>query len=164
LIAIKFLVIHRNTPFCFWTSSPFSRAEGLDVQKQKGAKVLNHQKLDCYQKGIRLVKEVQALMPNWPGRAPLKDQAERAAISAILNLAEGAGKLTPKDRRKYFAISRGSIQEFSACIDIAHALGLVSQSEYNHFQNELLSMVKMVSRLITVQGQFQSSSQSSALS
>jgi len=120
--------------------------------------MLNHQRLECYQKGVRLVKELAKLMPNWPGRAPLKDQAERAAISAILNLAEGCGKATAKDRKKYFAISRGSIQEFSACIDIAHALGLLSQPQYNHFQSELLSMVKMVSRLITVQGQFQSSS------
>jgi four helix bundle protein len=120
--------------------------------------MLNHQRLECYQKGVRLVKELANLMPNWPGRAQLKDQAERAAISAILNLAEGCGKPTPKDRRKFFAISRGSIQEFSACIDIARALGLISQPHYNHFQSELLSMVKMVSRLITVQGQFQSSS------
>ena len=116
--------------------------------------MLNHQRLECYQKGVRLVKDLANLMPNWPGRAQLKDQAERAAISAVLNLAEGAGKITPKDRRKYFAISRGSIQEFSACIDVAHSLGLVNQAQYNHFQGELLSMVKMVSRLITVQGQF----------
>ena len=119
--------------------------------------MLNHQKLECYQKGIRLVKELANLMPNWPGRATLKDQAERAAISAILNLAEGCGKTTVKDRRKFFAISRGSIQEFSACIDIAHSLNLLSNPQYAYFQNELLSMVKMVSRLITVQGQSQSS-------
>ena len=92
-------------------------------------------------------------MPNWPRQANLKDQAERAAISAIINLAEGAGKITAKDRKKYFSISRGSIQEFSACIDVANALGLLNEAQYNHFQTELLSMVKMVSRLIIVQGQ-----------
>lgn len=135
---------------------------GLDVQKAKGERVLNHQKLECYQKEIQVVKELTRLMPNWPGRASLKDQAERAAISAILNLAEGCGKITPKDRRKFFSISRGSIQELSACIDIAMALNLLSQSQYQYFQNELLSMVKMVSKLMTVQ--FQSPAPSYALS
>ena len=52
--------------------------------------MLNHQRLECYQKGVRLVKDLASQMPNWPGRAPLKDQAERAAISAILNLGPAA--------------------------------------------------------------------------
>lgn len=92
-------------------------------------------------------------MTSWPSsRAVLKDQLERAAISVVLNLAEGAGKITPKDRRKYFAIARGSIQEVAGCIEIAYALGQLSPSEYGSYQSRCLSIVKMISRLISVQG------------
>jgi four helix bundle protein len=43
-------------------------------------------------------------------RAPahLKDQLLRAASSVALNLTEGYGKPTPKDRRKFFDIAFGS--------------------------------------------------------
>ena len=114
--------------------------------------MMNHQKLRCYQMALQLLKEVASVMTSWPSaRAVLKDQLERASTSVILNLAEGAGKLTPKDRRKFFSIARGSIQEVAACLDIAYALGSIESVEYARHQATCLSIVKMVSRLIEVQ-------------
>lgn len=49
----------------------------------------------------------------------LKDQILRATSSAALNLAEGSGKETRKDKRKFFFISFGSIREVSAILELA---------------------------------------------
>ena len=55
--------------------------------------------------------------------AELKDQATRAAKSAALNTAEGAGRSSPKDKARAFAIARGEAAEAAAAVEIAQALG-----------------------------------------
>jgi four helix bundle protein len=47
---------------------------------------------------------------------PLRDQLRRAASSIVLNLAEGRGKLTPKDQRRFFSIAMGSVRECQAIL------------------------------------------------
>lgn len=49
----------------------------------------------------------------------LKDQLLRAASSVPLNLAEGSGKRSPKDRRRFYDIAWGSLNEVSAIIDLS---------------------------------------------
>lgn len=80
---------------------------------------MNHQKLHCYQKLIRVVKDVQTHMPSVPrGQAELFDQLKRAMSSSLLNLVEGNGRLTPKDRRRFFIISAASVCETSAALEL----------------------------------------------
>ena len=49
----------------------------------------------------------------------LKDQLSRAASSIVLNLAEGSGRLTAKDQRKFFSIAYGSLRECRAVLDLS---------------------------------------------
>ena len=51
-------------------------------------------------------------------RGSMKDQLLRAAQSIALNLAEGRGKETPKDQKKFFVIAFGSIRECQAILMI----------------------------------------------
>ena len=48
----------------------------------------------------------------------LKDQLLRAASSIALNLAEGRGKRTTTDQRRYFYNAFGSIRECQAIFDL----------------------------------------------
>ena len=48
----------------------------------------------------------------------LKDQLLRAASSVALNLSEGSGKRSPKDRRRFYDIAWGSLNEVSAIVDL----------------------------------------------
>jgi len=48
----------------------------------------------------------------------LQDQLLRASSSVALNLAEGYGKLTRKDQRKFFHQSFGSLRECQAIFDL----------------------------------------------
>ncbi|MCR9204010.1 MAG: four helix bundle protein [Halobacteriovoraceae bacterium] len=48
----------------------------------------------------------------------VKDQFERASLSIVLNLAEGSGRATEKDRRKFFVIAFGSLRETQCLIEM----------------------------------------------
>jgi len=49
----------------------------------------------------------------------LKDQLQRAASSIALNLAEGSGKRTPADQKRFYQIAFGSLRECQAVLDLA---------------------------------------------
>ena len=50
----------------------------------------------------------------------LADQLKRAASSVVLNLAEGVGRETPPDQRRFYRIAFGSIKECQALLDLAN--------------------------------------------
>ncbi len=59
----------------------------------------------------RLVEQL-----DWPGH--LRDQALRAASSVVLNVAEGAGLPSKKQKSKHFGIALGSLREVQAALEI----------------------------------------------
>ena len=61
--------------------------------------------------------------------AGLRDQALRAAKSACLNCAEGAGRVTRADKARVFAIARGEAVEAAAAVEIAAACGSASEAD-----------------------------------
>ena len=46
-------------------------------------------------------------------------QVRRAAVSVHLNIAEGASRKSEAERKRYFEISRGSLIEIDAALDVA---------------------------------------------
>lgn len=47
-----------------------------------------------------------------------KDQLQRASQSVVLNLAEGSGKPTRPEQRRFYAIALGSLRETEALLRI----------------------------------------------
>jgi four helix bundle protein len=78
---------------------------------------LGHKKMKAYQLALSLVKEVYKLTSNFPvdERFGLVSQLRRAAVSVCSNIAEGAARKSPADRR-FYEISRSSCVE----IDTQH--------------------------------------------
>ena len=60
------------------------------------------------------------------GNANLRDQAERAAASVFLQLAEGLPNDSRPMRRKYFTCARNSLYELVAAIDLASDIGALA--------------------------------------
>ena len=80
--------------------------------------------------------------------AGLRDQAMRAAKSACLNCAEGAGRVTRADKARAFTIARGECVEAAAAVEIAAACGYASESDVERVARLADRLVGMLTRLI----------------
>jgi hypothetical protein len=61
-----------------------------------------HEKLVVYQETVAFVAWLSAVLEEVQRAGDIKDQLERASSSIALNIAEGNGKFTAKDRCRYF--------------------------------------------------------------
>jgi len=85
-----------------------------------------NQRLDCYNLLLDVAKVVPSLIRRFPkGEGYLIDQLKRALSSAILNLAEGNGRYSIKERNRFFNISLGSIKEVIGAIELANAYAYI---------------------------------------
>ena len=81
------------------------------------------------------------------GHRNAKDQLLRASQAIPLNIAEGHGKGTPGDRRRYFEIARGSALECGAAQDVLQVCGAMSAEENEQAKALLDRIVAMLTRL-----------------
>lgn len=63
----------------------------------------------------------------WECKYELTSQIRRAALSIILNIAEGSAKESDKDFKRYLGNSLGSINEVVACLEVAFENNYVSK-------------------------------------
>lgn len=77
-----------------------------------------------------------------------RDQIKRAALSVVLNIAEGSAKKSDKDFAKFLEISIASANEVVACLDIMHDLRKISDKEFEALKEELESIVKQLGGFI----------------
>jgi len=77
----------------------------------------------------------------------LKDQLERALSSAILNLAEGNGRKSTKERNRFFDISSASIDEITSIMDLFMVFGYISKTECILSKNLLNRAVWYIKKL-----------------
>ncbi len=109
---------------------------------------MNHKKLKCYNLLLEAARNVPSILNKLPrGNAYIEDQIKRALSSAILNLAEGNGRRSPKERNRFFDISLASISETSAAIDIIVAYGYVAARTEMNFREILVRAYSMIFKL-----------------
>ncbi len=79
----------------------------------------DHEKLDVYQLSIAFVGWTATLVRGLGGdHKDAKDQLLRSSQSIPRNIAEGNGKRSSAERRRYFEIARGSATESAASLDV----------------------------------------------
>ena len=109
---------------------------------------LGHEKLDVYQLAINYVAWVFQRAEKLNGaHRHARDQWLRASQSIPLNIAEGNGKSTAADRRKFFEIARGSALECAAVQDVLFVCNALDKEEHTTRKNEIDRMAIMLSRL-----------------
>ena len=87
-------IVHLQTHGLFLVDHSFT---ALPSQTQNA--YLSFESLDVYQLALRFHAGVMTLLPE-KGQRNLRDQLERASLSIVLNIAEGAGRCTPPERRR----------------------------------------------------------------
>ncbi len=78
----------------------------------------DHEKLIVYQKSLEFVKLIEPIIQRFKYHISVIEHLDEASTSISLNIAEGTGKYTPKDKCKFFDISRGSALECASALDI----------------------------------------------
>lgn len=79
----------------------------------------------------------------------MNDQFGRASFSIVLNIAEGSGKSSPNDRKKYFTIARASIFECVANLDLLNDKNKLSQKEFESMLNLADELSRMLYKMIS---------------
>jgi four helix bundle protein len=108
----------------------------------------DHEKLKVYQKSLEYVEWIFDILDKLKSRSSIIDQIERASESILLNIAEGNGKYSGKDKCRYFDISRGSSLECAACLDIMFKKKLIDQEIKTSGKLQLKEIVSMLIGLI----------------
>jgi four helix bundle protein len=108
----------------------------------------DHEKLNVYQEALKFVSWWTALKRAKEIKNAVNGQLDRSAESVVLNIAEGNGRFTAKDKCRFFDISRGSALESSSALDILVAQGKLSELEISEGKNILKSIVSMLIGLI----------------
>jgi four helix bundle protein len=67
---------------------------------------------------FQLAKEFHWACKTLKGSRYLQDQLLRASASIALNTAEGSGKRTPQDQRRFYGIALGSLRECEAILEL----------------------------------------------
>ena len=76
------------------------------------------QNFRTYDLALELHRQVQKECAVRGVKGELFDQVKRASMSVVLNVSEGSGRLTSKDRRRFYSIALGSLREVQACCDL----------------------------------------------
>lgn len=126
---------------------PGKRATGCDRRPIRGMG-LDHERLDVYQLALDFVVLANEIIERLPrGRSHLADQFTRASTSVVLNISEGAGKLSKPDKRRYYLTARGSATESAALLDVCLRLKLLDEASHQSGKEMVVRIVSMLIKL-----------------
>jgi four helix bundle protein len=90
------------------------------------------------------VKDIYSIIPKFKRDYSLMGQLKRAAVSILLNIAEGFERKSNKEFANFVNIAKGSAGEVRAILTLAYELGYLDRDEY---QNLHISVVNLSTQL-----------------
>lgn len=108
----------------------------------------SHERLNVYKKALDFIQYTNVILSRIQFKSEIKEQLDRSSISILLNIAEGNGKFSGKDRCRYFDISMGSTLESAACLDILFVKKIINEEERYRGKEILNEIVAMLIGLI----------------
>lgn len=111
--------------------------------------VYHFERLETYKQSRQLVKEIYELTKKFPPeeRYSLSDQLRRAAISIPSNIAEGMGRLSPKETAHFIEISYGSLMEAYCQLQIAEDLMYITEQDLERIKPLIFSTSRLLNGL-----------------
>ncbi|MBK8954998.1 MAG: four helix bundle protein [Saprospiraceae bacterium] len=99
--------------------------------------------MEVYKKAKKLHATLKIIAKSSSSKI-IADQLFRASLSIPLNIAEGSGRFTSKDRRNFFIIARSSLFECVAIVDSIFDERLYSNEQYD----EIINSADEISRIL----------------
>ena len=107
--------------------------------------MFDFEKLDLYQivkqqnlRVLTILKSNKSIDPY------LMEQWKRSSLSILLNLAEGAGRMSEQDKKNFFTIARGSVYESVAILTLLKDLQVIPEKEFEELYMGYESCSKML--------------------
>lgn len=112
--------------------------------------MFDFQKLIVYQKAKAFNLQVWGFLEKAKGLSrSQRDQLDRAAFSIALNIAEGTGRFSRKDRKNFYVVARSSALECAAIFDLLCDKGILNEAfrdarfkEIDELSRILFTMIK----------------------
>ena len=90
-----------------------------------------YRKFKVYQDGLKLHSLIVRVTKSFPPEfRHLTDQIKRAALSIVLNIAEGSARFSDKDFNRFIGNSLGSVDEVVSCCEVALSERLIHSREF----------------------------------
>jgi four helix bundle protein len=113
------------------------------------AESFDHERMEVYRLSLEFILIVKRIIESLAvGQSDLADQLRRASTSISLNIAEGAGEFSKKEKARFYRMGKRSATECAAVLDIWRTLGLISNEEFSSGRSVLLRVVSMLIGLI----------------
>ncbi len=110
--------------------------------------MFDREKLDVYQVSLQFVAWVFNRVDHLKGSFRFaRDELIRASQSIPRNIAEGNGKRSTPDRKRFLGIARGSALECAAILDELRVMKAMEQSGADEGKKLLHRIVSMLSRM-----------------
>jgi four helix bundle protein len=106
--------------------------------------------LKVWEKAHALTLAIYEATENFPKQElySLTNQIQRATVSIPANIAEGCGKDSDAELKRYFTIAMGAASELEYLLLLAHDLGYLQDNIYQPIQIDIVETRKMLNAFI----------------
>ena len=110
---------------------------------------LYFRKLNVYVNFKELTKYVYTLIKQFPQeeKFALCSQIRRAVTSIPINIAEGFGRFSQKEKARFVEIAFGSLTELFCEMEISYELGYLTKEQYEETEHQMTIISKQLSNL-----------------
>lgn len=111
--------------------------------------IYSFEKLEVWQLSRQLTVDVYHLLQKFPKSEHfgLCDQLRRAAISVPSNIAEGSGRVSPKEQLHFIGIAYGSLMEVYCQLLLSLDLNYIDNEDFSKTKETIDSIAKMLNKL-----------------
>ncbi len=106
------------------------------------------EKFPVHIKSEEAYKNLSDILSNKQIDLRVRDQLRRALLSITLNIAEGTGKFNEKEKKNFYVIARGSVNECVAVLRLLKIESRISDDRYEKTYLDFIEIGKMLSGLI----------------
>ncbi len=110
--------------------------------------MFHHEKLTVYHGALTFAGWSQTLIDSIAKKTSTRDHLERVGDSIALNIAEGNGEFSQRDRARFFQIAHGSALESAACLDLFIARRCCEAAAIIEGKAILEEVVRMLFRML----------------
>ena len=106
----------------------------------------NYKNLEIWQRSVKLATDIYEISKSFPveEKYGLISQIRRCAVSVPSNIAEGAGRDSNKDFKRFVNIAYGSLCELETQLIIAQNLELINLDTHSTLEDEIIEIQKMM--------------------